>query len=144
MKLFNPDKLPVVESFLRCYGEPLQRLFPDDTVKINFRSLPDEDNDFRDIVVRLNKTIYLSTSEINKLGLTPPEIFAAIAHELGHILYHTHPWAYDAEERADSLAAELGLGRQMITVIEKIIASRRFRHITSALVRRIQYLTHLA
>ncbi|MDE5551637.1 MAG: hypothetical protein K2I91_00405, partial [Muribaculaceae bacterium] len=141
MKLFNPDKLPIVESFIRCYDEPLQRLFPDDKIKIIFRSLPDEDNDYRDIVVRLNKTVYLSTPEINKLGLTPPEIFAAIAHELGHILYHTHPWAYDAEERADSLAAELGLGRQMITVIEKIIASRRFRHITSALVRRIQYLT---
>lgn len=144
MKLSNPEKLPIVDAFLRYYEDVLKLHFPDDNMEIIFHSLPDEENEYRDIVVRLNKSIYLSTSEINNLGLTPPEIFAAIAHELGHILYHTHPWAYDAEERADSLAAELGLGQQMITVIEKIINSRRFRHITSALVRRIQYLTHLA
>lgn len=144
MILSNPYKLPVVESFLRCYSDSLQRLFPDCTIEIKFMPLDDADNEYRDIVVRLNKTIYLSEKEIGLLGLTPPEIFAAIAHELGHILYHTHHWAYDAEERADTLAAQLGLGPQMITVIEKIIASRRFRHITSLLVRRIQYLTHLA
>lgn len=144
MQLLNPYKLPVVDAFIRCYAQPLNELFPDCDTTITFSPLTEQDNQYRDIIVRLNKTIYLSEIEIGALGLTYPELFAAIAHELGHILYHTHPWAYDAEERADGLAADLGLATQMINVIEKIIDCRRFRHITSALVKRIQYLSHLA
>lgn len=144
MKLINTYGLPVADAFIRCYSELLGSKFAASDREIEFRPLPDAENEYRDIVVRLGSRIYLSECEIGKLGLSDPEVFAAIAHELGHILYRTHPWAFDAEERADTLAAELGLGTQMIAVIEKILASRRFRHITSALVQRIQYLKHLA
>ncbi|MCM1152652.1 MAG: hypothetical protein NC328_03240 [Muribaculum sp.] len=144
MTYVNNHNIPVVNAFLRLYGETLQKKFADSDITINFLPLHDDENTYHDILARLNKQIYLSETEIGRLGLTNPEIFAAIAHELGHILYHTHPWGYDAETRADTLAAELGLGTQMISVIEKIIACRRFRHITSELVHRIQYLQHIA
>lgn len=144
MTLVNKENLNIVDSFLRLYAQELEKMFADRDLKITFRSLPDHENTYHDILVRLNREIYISQSEIGKLGLTAPEIFAALAHELGHILYNTHPWGYDAETRADTLAAELGLGSQMIAVIEKIIASRRYRQITSELVHRIQFLKHIA
>lgn len=143
MRIYNPERIATADAFLRCFGETLDSLFADRDVDISIHSLPDEENEYHDIVVRLGNCIFLSEKEIGKLGLSDPEIFAAIAHELGHILYHTHPWAYDSEQRADTLAAQLGLRDQMISVIEKIIASRRFRHITAALVQRIQFLQHL-
>lgn len=110
---------------------------------IEFLPLPDDENDYNDVIVKVANCIYISESQVGKMGFSNPELFAALSHELGHILYRTHPWTYDSEERADTLAAELGLGSQMISVIEKIIASRRFRYLTGALVQRIQFLQHL-
>lgn len=155
MQIFtNKYELPEVESFLRLYGDDLRARFDemrkladnktDLPETIEFVPLPDEENEYDDVVVKLENRIYISKRMVGEMGFSYPELFAVLAHELGHILYRTHPWGFDAEERADSLAAELGLGTQMISVIEKIIASRRFRNITSALVRRIQFLQLIA
>lgn len=150
----NSYKLPVVESFLRLYEDALVQKFDEmrelatdvkplpDTIE--FLPLDDAENEYDDVVVRLGNKIYISEKMTGQMGFSYPELFAVLAHELGHILYRTHPWGFDAEERADSLAAELGLATQMISVIEKIIASRRFHQITSALVRRIQFLQLIA
>ena len=144
MKIHNRYKLPIVDSFLRMYGDLLQERFGNVDFDIEILPLRDEENSFGDVLVRLGKKIYISESQTGFLGLSEPELYAAIAHELGHILYNTTPWAPDSENRADTLAAELGLGTQMISVIEKIIGSRRYRHITRLLVQRIQFLKHLA
>lgn len=144
MQIHNPNNIPVVSSFIRLYGDILLEKFYDYPGSVEFLYLPDDENEYGDVIVRLGNRIFLSEKEIGNLGLSGPEIFAALAHELGHILYHTHPWAFDSESRADTLAAELGLRDQMISVIEKIIYSRRFRNITSMLVQRIQFLKHLA
>lgn len=144
MKVTNPYNIPIAASFLRLYGDAIAERFPLEQTEIEILPLPDDENHYDDLLVRLGRRIYISECQTGALGFTPPELYAAIAHEFGHILYHTHPWAPDAENRADTLAAELGLGDQMISVIEKIIQSRRFRHITAQLVQRIQYLTHLA
>lgn len=155
MQIFtNKYELPEVESFLRLYGDDLRARFDamrkladnksDLPETIEFVPLPDEENEYDDVVVKLENRIYISKRMVGEMGFSYPELFAVLAHELGHILYRTNPWGFDAEERADSLAAELGLGTQMISVIEKIIASRRFRNITSALVRRIQFLQLIA
>lgn len=144
MKFVNTDRIPVVDSFLRLYGESLETLFPRRAVTIEFRNLPDSENEYHDVIVRLLNSVYVSAKETGNLGLTEPEIFAALMHEIGHILYGTLPFGSDAEMRADTLAAEMGLGLQMISVLEKIISSRRFRNITGELVRRIQYLQHIA
>lgn len=151
----NRYKLPVVDAFLRLYGEALADKFnlfaqyageggtrlPE---AIEFLPLPDDENEYEDVVVKISNRIYISERQVGRMGFTYPELFAALCHELGHILYRTHPWSGDSEERADTLAAELGLGTQMIAVIEKIIASRRFRHLTSSLVQRIHFLQHQA
>lgn len=144
MRILNPDNISIVESFLRLYSPELERRFGTLNYEVVISSLSDEDNDFHDIAARLGKKIFISRSQTDSLGLTFPEIYALIAHELGHIFYHTDPWDVDGENRADSLAAELGLADQMISVIEKIIQSRRFRNVTSLLVQRIQFLKHLA
>ncbi len=153
MLLINSNNIPTVDSFLRLFGEIIvdkfteienlhnsDRKFKD----IEFLPLDDSENEYQDVVVRLGNRIYISDRMVGQMGFTPPELFAIFAHELGHILYNTHPWACDSESRADTLAAELGLGEQMISVLEKIISSRRFRQVTSDLVRRIQFLSHIA
>ena len=144
MKITNHTDIKEVDSFLRLYGEVLQQRYGEIEKAVDILPLDEEDNDYGDIIVRLGNRIFISKSRVGELGLTIPELYAAIAHELGHIFYHTAPWDVDAETRADTLAAELGLGNQMINVIDKIICSRRYRHITSQLVQRIQFLRHLA
>lgn len=144
MNIYNPHKIEIVDSFIRLFQIPLNEKFPESNTDITLLPLPDGENEYDDIVVRLGNKIFLSEKQIGLLGLTQPEIYAAIAHELGHILYHTNPWVADSESRADTLAAELGLRDQMIAVIEKIILSRRYRHITSLLVQRINFLGLLA
>ena len=154
IKFENRYGIECVDVFLRLYGDILRETFAENGSDsdgqggypgvIYFRPLPDEENEYGDVVVKLDDSVYISERQIGKMGFSMPELFAILAHELGHILYHTHPWGFDSEERADSLAAELGLGSQMISALERIIASRRFRNVTSALVRRIQFLQHLA
>lgn len=141
MRIVNAHRIPVAESFIRLYGEAMAERFPEVDAVVEILPLTDAENHYDDVLVRLGNRIYISERQTGALGLTVPELYAAIAHEFGHILYRTNPWAPDAEHRADTLAAELGLGSQMISVIEKVIQSRRFAHITSQLVRRIQYLT---
>lgn len=144
MRIENPDNIPAVESFLRLFLPILEERFGSLPYVVVILPLSDDENDFHDIAVRLGKDIYISESQTGHLGLSFPEMYAAIAHELGHIFYHTDPWDGDAENRADAFAAELGLANQMISVLEKIIMSRQFSGITSMHVRRIQYLKHLA
>lgn len=143
MTFRNPYKLLIVDSFTRLFSEAIYTMEESREKSITFLPLPDQENPYRDIIVRYRDSIYLSQSEIGQLGLTEPEIFAALAHEVGHIFYGMHPFGIDAETRADSFAAQLGLADQMIMVIEKIILSKRFEGITSQLVQRIQFLQHL-
>ena len=143
MKFENPYQIPVVKSFLRLYSGTIDEIARDRDHRIVFLPLPDHENRYNDIIVRYRDAIYISETEINKLGLSAPEIFAALAHEIGHIVYGMLPFGTDAEMRADEFAAEVGLASQMIAVIEKIIMSRRFSDITSSLVQRIQFLHHL-
>lgn len=144
VKLKNKDNLEIVESFIRIYGKVIEEMFPDDDKNIEIYSLHDEDNEYHDIMARLGDKIYISKRECGQIGFTDIEIMAALAHELGHVLLHTDPFLPDAETRADGLAADIGLGTQMISVIEKIIYSRRYRNITSDLVHRIHNLQHIA
>lgn len=159
MKFKNYSGLQCVDAFLRLYGPALAEKFDASKTSLGASSdasevgnydtilllpLKEEENEYNDIVVRLSNRIYISEKHVGMLGFSNPELFAILSHELGHILFRTHPWAFDAEERADTLAADLGLGSQMISAIEKIIESRRFRHLTSALVQRIHFLQHLA
>ncbi len=102
-----------------------------------------QENEYHDIMGRVSNVIYYSEEEVGRIGLSDTEVLAALAHEIGHIVYNTRGWQRDQEERADSFAAELGLGTQMIAAIEKIISSRRYHNLTSLLVRRIHFLQNM-
>lgn len=143
MKLINIDNIPIVDSFIRLYGDVISEIASHYDRPISFCRLSREENDYRDIMGRIGTTVYISDEEVGMMGLTAPEIFASLAHEIGHIVYHTHDWQPDCEQRADMLAAQLGLGSQMIAAIEKILDSRRFSKLTSMLVGRIHFLQNM-
>lgn len=142
MELSNPHNISCVERFINLYGETLHARFPDESSVI-FRRLDDADNTFGDALARLGRTIYISERVCRELCFTPNEVLAAIAHEIGHIAYRTDPFGFDPEQRADSLTYDIGLGQQMIGVIEKLLLSRRYRQLTSSLVGRIHFLQNL-
>lgn len=137
------NNIPYVSAFIRMYGESLDKLANHIEKPIIFKSLNKIDNQYNDIMVRFGHTIYISEEEVGKLGLTDPEILAVIAHEVGHVIYSTNSWQPYCEERADSVAADLGLGSQMISAIEKIIDSRKYSQLTSNLVARIHFLQNM-
>lgn len=141
----NIDGIDIVDSFLRLYGNIISGLFIDRDVVINIRNAELKGkNHYHDLMARINNDIFVSEKECGLIGLSEAEIFAALAHEIGHILYKADAFRPDSENIADQLAADLGLGSQMISVIEKIIESRRYPRLTSMLVQRIQYLGHIA
>lgn len=143
MILQNTNNIPQVSAFIRMYGTSLEKLAGHVEKPIIFKRLRKIDNEYNDIMVRLGQTIYISEEEVGKLGLTDPEILAVIAHEVGHVIYSTNSWQPYCEERADSVAADLGLGSQMISAIEKIIDSRKYSQLTSNLVARIHFLQNM-
>lgn len=144
IRFYNCDNISIVDNFINLFENSINRLFPERDIDICIHSLPDSENTYGDIMARINRDIYISEKECGRIGLSDTEILAAISHEVGHILYKAYSHLPDSEQRADTLAAELGLGSQMISVIEKIIDSRRFPMLTSLLVQRIQYLKLIA
>lgn len=143
MRLINKDNIDIVDFFIRIFKDRLEELAPHYTGDITFALLPDEENDYRDMMGRVGSIIYYSPQEVRKIGLSDTEMLAALAHEVGHIVYNTRGWQPDQEQRADSFAADLGLGTQMISAIEKIIESRRFNKLTSLLIGRIHFLQNM-
>ena len=143
MKLINENNLAIVAAFIRLYGDALGVLASHYDRPIVFKRLDKTDNQYGDIMARIGNTIYISEEEVGKLGLSDPEIMAALAHEVGHVIYSTRGWDPDCEQRADSVAADLGLGRQMISALEKFIESRRYPRLTSLLVSRIHFLQNI-
>lgn len=143
MQLINRENLEIADCFIHLYGEVLNKIAGHYEGRIEFKRLGREDNEYHDIMVRLGNSIYISEEEVGMIGLSDTELLASIAHEIGHIVYNTHGWQPDCELRADTLAAELGLGSQMISAIEKIIDSRRYNKLTSLLVERIHYLQNM-
>lgn len=140
----NCDGIPIVDSFIRLYGDLISSFAPHFDKTIFFKSLSPRENRFRDIMGRVGQTVYISMEEVGKIGLTDPEILASLAHEIGHVVYSTRNWHIDCEQRADTLASDLGLGTQMITAIEKILESRRYERLTSMLVSRIHFLQNMS
>jgi hypothetical protein len=143
MQLINRENIEIVDIFTHIYGELLTSLTPHYEGTIEFKTLSKEENRYHDIMVRLGNVIYISKEESGMIGLTDTEMLAAIAHEIGHIVYNTRNWQSDCEHRADMLAAELGLGSQMIRAIEKILESRRYQKLTALLIQRIHFLQNM-
>ncbi|MDE6143261.1 MAG: hypothetical protein K2F94_04215 [Muribaculaceae bacterium] len=140
MHFKNCDNIDIVDSFIRIFGGMLADIAPHYDGVIEFRLLTDRDNDCQDIMGRIGNVVYFSEEEVSRIGLSDVEILASLAHEVGHIVYNTRNWDIDCEHRADMLAAEIGLGSQMISAIDKILKSRRYNKLTSKLIGRIHFL----
>ncbi len=143
MHFINRQDIEIVDVFVRLFGEPVAEAATHYNMPIIFKRLDRDDNRYNDIMVSMGNTIYISMEEIGSIGLSDTETLAAIAHEIGHIVYGAHGWWPDCEQRADMLAAKIGLGNQMISAIEKFIDSRRYRPLTSELVGRIHFLQNM-
>lgn len=143
MKLTNKDNIEIVDAFVRIYGDIIKQKASHMDGDIEFRLLKEDENEYHDILGRLGRRVYFSPEEAGRIGLGDTEVLAALAHEVGHIVYGTCGWQPDSEQRADTFAAELGLGDQMIGAIGKILDSRRYRKLTSQLVERIHYLQNM-
>lgn len=147
MKFINVDNIGMVESFIRLYGEKISRLAAEadsniDT--INFHHIRESDNLHRDIMVSLGRRICISEKEIERMNLTMGEVYAVIAHEIGHIIYNAPSFNPMSEQQADSVAMELGLGRQMISVLEKLLHYKKSRMSLGLTLTRIHYLQNMA
>lgn len=76
--------------------------------------------------------IIFNQAVIEHLGLTEEEQYAAIAHEIGHIIYRfsslkeQYPGEQGQEIFADKVASEIGLRSQLLSVIQKLESSRWF------------------
>ncbi len=143
MHFINRQDIEIVDVFVRLFGEPVAEAAAHYTMPIIFKRLERADNKYNDIMVSMGNTIYISLDEIGSIGLSDTEILASIAHEIGHIVYGAHGWWPDCEQRADMMAAKVGLGNQMISAIEKFIDSHRYRRLTSQLVGRIHFLQNM-
>lgn len=68
--------------------------------------------------------IVYSPLNIKKLRFSPPECYAAIAHEIGHIINFNNSAipkeGWFTEMRADEVACDVGLKKQLIAVLNKI------------------------
>lgn len=143
MHFINRQNIEIVDVFVRLFGEPVADEASHYSHPIIFKLLRSEDNRYNDIMVSVGNTIYISIEESGKVGLSDTEMLAAIAHEIGHVVYGAHSWLPDCEQRADLLAAKIGLGNQMISAIEKFLDSRRYPDITSQLVGRLHFLQNM-
>lgn len=143
MYFINRQNIEIVDIFVRLFGEPVAEEASHYSRPIIFKRLPSEDNRYRDIMLSIGNVIYISIEESGSVGLSETEMLAAIAHEIGHVVYGAHSFLPDSEQRADMLAAKIGLGNQMISAIEKILDSRRYRQLTSQLVSRIHFLQNM-
>lgn len=72
-------------------------------------------------------SIIYSPEHCNNLGLNIEEMVSAIGHEVGHIIHYFNE-ALDrrdsrlAEIKADEVAVELGIGQNLISVLNKLIS----------------------
>ena len=85
--------------------------------------------------------IVFTQSLIDELGLTESEQFAAIAHEIGHILYFYLEYkdSFPCEEvYADSVACRIGLKDSILSMIDKLISCGKYQDLESQLrIRRM-------
>ena len=91
--------------------------------------------------------IVFTQSLIDELELTESEQFAAIAHEIGHILYFylENKDSYPCDEvYADSVASRIGLKGLILSVIDKLICCGKYQDLDNQLRMRKLYISNTA
>lgn len=89
--------------------------------------------------------IVFTQSLIDELNLTESEKFAAIAHEIGHVLYFYlgNKNSYPSEEvYADSVACRIGLKDSILSVIDKLICCGKYQDLANQLEIRKMFISN--
>lgn len=93
--------------------------------------------------------IIINPTQIERLELTEEEQYAAIAHEIGHIIFRFsslkdhYSDTLGQEVFADLVACEIGLHQQLLTIIHKLINSGMYADTFSLLCDRISFIESL-
>lgn len=103
-----------------------------------------------DAISSTKAAIIFNESAIDRLGLTEEEQFAAIAHEIGHIIYRfsdnkaQFPKGQGEEIYSDGIAAEIGLAKPLLSLLEKLEIRGMFTDSESRFgMRKINLITFL-
>lgn len=132
----NVNNLQAVTDFEALYSQQLLSSYPElsqHTVKIytdkegdGFIRQNDVRNDSPYTSNHIVHEIMRSEEVYNKCNFTREEEFVILAHEIGHMIAGWKGEKCDnnleEEKRADQMSASLGLGEEMKSAIEKMIA----------------------
>lgn len=95
-----------------------------------------------------NAGIIINEPIIKNLKLTESEQLAAIAHEIGHILFfflenkEDYPGPNGEEIYCDSIACKIGLSAEMLSIIIKLINDKNYSEFSCSLYIRKNILKH--
>ena len=138
----NFSKLKIFDSFIKLYGE--NECCKDIDIKlISFEQPPfcgcnKYDSPFETCV----GYIACSTDICLTIGLVENEMYALIAHEIGHIFYKTSLMPstvsiLEKEKKADSMAIQFGLKNELSSALQKLIDSGKYEDVKEDLRQRV-------
>lgn len=140
MKFINEKGIKVVSNFIDRYSAEFNASTNENTT-IVFRSLPV--NNQHNEPLRCYANIIEYSEEIsNRLGMSEIEIYAMIAHEIGHIMdkINNRTDTIPREICGDSMACMIGLRKPMISALKKMIASNLYPNESEMMNGRIDVL----
>lgn len=137
MKYTNKQNIAVISNFIRYYGNLLNEVMD---VNNNITFLPLVDNPYNDPLIRHLDFIEYSEEICKRLDLSEMEVHAMIAHEIGHILDETNSERIPREIIADSMAQVLGLGKALVSGLNKLIESGLYPDENDIMKERIKIL----
>ena len=91
--------------------------------------------------------VVFTQSLVDEFDLTESEQFAAIAHEVGHIMYFylDNKDSYPNEEvYADNIACRIGLRYSIISLLDKLISCGRYKDLEGMLIMRKLFMSYYA
>lgn len=125
MELIIRHPSEVLSGFVNSYGNLLDMAtYTDKTIYLTL--LRPEENQQNDPLCSYANIVGLSQEICDCIGLATTEIYAMIAHEIGHILDSRNKDRIPREIVADSLAVTLGLKTALISGLRKLIDSNNY------------------
>lgn len=141
LRKFEIDILTVEEYQALPEGTPLI----EDITSQTFANFLQKDGDTADTT---RAAIIYNATLIEQIGFTEPEQHAAIAHEIGHMLYFflenksDYPGPQGEEIYCDTIASRIGLSAPMLSALEKLETCGMFPNSLSRFGIRKVFLNH--
>jgi len=140
----NKSNLEIFDSFIEKYGNN-NYCQDKDIVLISFEQPPycgvnKNDSPYEACFNRIACSMDICAA----LGFSKEEMYALIAHEIGHIHYETRSMdceILDKEIKADSMAKQFGLGDELASALQKMIDSGKYEDVKEDMQQRIVHLS---